>query len=88
MLQAVPETCKWTAGKSDAICTLIVMTTEYMRVPLPRIYIHVLSSVIVQQPYRRMAALGIFRDMPFAKDSSPSVLTSCCSSCATANTFH
>jgi Fic family protein len=57
MLRAVEDTATWTTAKIGAVRKLVVVTTEYVRLELPKIYSHELVNVIFEQPYCRIANL-------------------------------
>jgi Fic family protein len=56
MLRAVEDTATWTTAKIGAVRKLVV-TTEYVRLKLHKIYSRELVDVIFEQPYCRIANL-------------------------------
>jgi Fic family protein len=57
MLRAVEDTATWTTAKIGAVRKLVAVTTEYVRVKLPKIYSRELVDVIFEQPYCRIVNL-------------------------------
>lgn len=57
MLKAVEITSLWTTAKIAAVRELLLVTTNYIRISLPKIYSHELVQTIFEQPYCRIANL-------------------------------
>jgi len=57
MLRGIEETARWTLRKIEAMRTLTVELTQYLRHHYPKIYSRELVDVLFEQPYCRIANL-------------------------------
>lgn len=57
MLKAVAATASWTTQKISAVRELIELTSEHVRLSLPKVYSYELVQLIFEQPYCRIQYL-------------------------------
>lgn len=70
LLKGVEQVSSWTCGKIAAMRELIILTQDYVRQQLPKIYSHELVQTIFEQPYCR---IGNLVDKDIAKRQTASI---------------